>query len=264
MLGKQHKEFAIPFSIFFATSLIGILGFGLEYLLVIPIGYYFSVWCDIDQSQYAPKETRRAKALWQTLLWLIPLISACVLIYFGYNYINKIHIPEDNYKYIGYAAGTFISSILLNVFLKSKFGTFFTKHRGFTHTLIVPILLILLYNQLGKMDIKPQYEIVVKAGSIVIAGLFAGLMSHIFIDGTCRAGVPLFWPLPIIGIKKEGKHLVPVNVHWGNAVTSDPKRPGKAHRSSIIATKFWSFIFIGLTALVMFIYRANFISLLPF
>lgn len=248
MMGQQHKQFSLPWSALVVSILIGILGFGFEYLLIIPIGYYFSVWCDIDQNQYAPKETKRAKALWETLLWLIPLLSGCILGYFGYNYYKNIPIPEENYKYIGMAAGVLAASLALNFFLNSHFGTFFRKHRGFTHTLIIPILLVVLYTQLGKIDIEPQYEIVVKALSILIAGLFAGLTSHIFLDGTCEAGVPLLWP-----IYRE-------NIHWGNAITSDPKRPGKAHKSSVRATAFWSLVCYGATAVVCFIYRYNLID----
>ena len=110
------------------------------------------------------------------------------------------------------------------------------------------------------MDVEPQHEILVKAVSILIAGLFAGLTSHIFLDGTCRAGVPLLWPLPIVGIKKEGREIKEVNLHWGNAITSDPKRPGKAHKSSIRATAFWSLVCYGATAVVCFIYRFNLID----
>lgn len=248
MQGPQHKKFGISWSLLVASILIGILGFGFEYLLIIPIGYYFSVWCDIDQSVYAPKETKRAKALWETLLWLIPLLSGCILAYFGYNYYKNIPIPEENYKYIGMTAGVLVASLALNFFLNSHFGTFFRKHRGFTHTLIVPILLVVLYTQLGKMNVESQHEILVKAISILIAGLFAGLTSHIFIDGTCKAGVPLLWP-----IYRE-------NIHWGNAITSDPKRPGKAHKSSIRATAFWSLVCYGATAVVCFIYRYNLID----
>ena len=252
MMGKQHKQFSIPWCMLMASILIGILGFGFEYLLVIPIGYYFSVWCDIDQNpQYTPKETRRAKALWETMLWLIPLVSFIILAYFSYNYFNKIPIAKENYKYIGLAGGVFIISIFLNIFLKSTYGTFFRKHRGFTHTLIVPILLVVLYTQLGKMNIEPQYEILVKTGSIIIAGLFAGLTSHIFIDGTNYDGVPLLWPI----YRK--------NIHWGNSRTSDPKRPGKAHKSSIIATHLWSAVCIILTVIICFIYRTNILQYFP-
>lgn len=251
MTGPLHKQFSIPWSIMLVSILIGILGFGLEYLFIVPIGYYFSVWCDIDQNQYAPRETRRAKALWETLLWLIPLISFIILAYFGYNYFNKIPITKENYKYIGLAGGVFITSILLNIFLKSSYGTFFRKHRGFTHTLIIPILLIILYTQLGKMNVEPKYTIIIKVVSILIAGLFAGLTSHIFIDCTCRMGCPILWPL------YKG------NIHWGNAITSDPKRPGNPHKSSIRVTYLWSIICIIITVIICFVYRTNFLLYLP-
>ena len=63
-----------------------------------------------------------------------------------------------------------------------------------------------------------------------------------------KAGVPLLWP-----IYRE-------NIHWGNSRTSDPKRPGKAHKSSVRATAFWSLVCYGATVVVCFIYRYNLID----
>ena len=58
-------------------------------------------------------------------------------------------------------------------------------------------------------------------------------------------GCPIFWPI------YKG------NIHWGNAITSDPKRPGKPHKSSVIATYFWSVICIILAIVIIVLYRNN-------
>ena len=64
----------------------------------------------------------------------------------------------------------------------------------------------------------------------------------------------------ILGIKKDKKtnKLVPRNISIGKAITSDPKRPGKAHISSILYTKISSIICYILSILVIIRYLDNF------
>ena len=248
MLGIQHREFNILFSIMSAVILIGVLGFGLQFLGIIPIAIFFSTFPDIDQ-QYAPKEFRTAKLLFTTTLVAVFLLAIGVIIYFSNLFIKGQNI-SNYYKYIGLSIGILIIYILLYMYSKSKNGRFLFAHRGFTHTLILPILLLVIYYQLTKIEptIGKKYIILLKILEVFVMGIFTGLLGHIFIDGTCKAGVPILFPI-------TNKKL-----HWGNAITSDPKRPRQAHKSSIIMTKFWSIVCIIIAVIICFVFRNNIIT----
>ncbi len=249
MMGKQHREFSIPFGVMFASLLIGILGFGIEYALVVPLCWYFSVFPDIDQPGMAPKDTKRIKYLWETIMWLVPLAALVTLGYFGYR-VYKGHDVMENVKEIGIAGGIVVLGFILNLTKKSKYTKFLWGHRGFTHTLIVPIGLLVLFNQLDNISnaLDPKYSILIKASGVLIAGIFAGIVCHILLDLQCSAGVPILWP------------ITKANIHTGNAITSDPRKQGKAHISSIIYTKAWSTICIIIAAIIIIKFNGTIIE----
>ena len=84
------------------------------------------------------------------------------------------------------AAAFGVSGVIVFV-LSDKFSKtfpFLTKHRGIMHTLVLPIILLVLC----AMSNNP----VTKS---LVFGLAAGYLSHLYTDSLTKEGTPLVWPL---------------------------------------------------------------------
>lgn len=254
MQGKQHAQFGIPFGALVATILIVILGFGPQYLLIIPIAWFTSTLPDIDQVTTVPKRWRMLKFILLSLVMSVFIISVVCTCYLGYNiFIQKFEF-EEYAKYFGASLGVLCFYIICFYFLQGKNGKFLTAHRGFTHILLIPVILWLLFIQLNSINnpAMEQYQIIlIEVLKIITVGLFAGILGHQFLDLTCKAGLIWLWPI----YRKK--------ISIGNAVTSDPKHPRSAHPSSIITTYLWSAVCIILIIVICFVYRNNILQYIP-
>lgn len=66
-------------------------------------------------------------------------------------------------------------------------------HRGVTHTLVVPIILIILVRAIG-LYLGDLHYLASLLGSLIF-GFFVGWVSHIFADLFNGKGCPLLWPI---------------------------------------------------------------------
>ena len=252
MMGKQHVQFGIPFGALVATILIVILGFGPQYLLTIPIAWFTSTLPDIDQATTVPKRWRMLKFILLSLVMSVFIISVVCTGYLGYNiFIQKFEF-EEYAKYFGASLGVLCFYIICFYFLQGKNGKFLTAHRGFTHILLIPIILWLLFIQLNSINnpAMEQYQIIlIEVLKIITVGLFAGILGHQILDLTCSRGLKFLWPI-------SNK-----TIHIGNAISSDPKNPRKPHKSSVLMTNFCSLVCIILIICILIYYKQNLINL---
>lgn len=82
---------------------------------------------------------------------------------------------------------------------KFKFISKHLKHRGFTHTLVVPILLFLFTAYITTIGIPLLPEL--------LMGFGVGYIAHIVADMFNKKGVPLLWP------------VYPSHIHIGSVLT---------------------------------------------
>jgi len=256
MMGKQHSQFNIFFGILLSLVFICVLGFGPQYLLVIPIAIFTATLPDIDQARATPRRWKALKLFLSIAVVVILIISVIITVYYGYNIFTQKMNYEDAIQVFSVSFGVLIFYWICFRYLKGKEGKFLTAHRGFTHILIIPIILVLVFIQLDKLVNGPgltsNQKLLIQSGQVLIAGLFTGITGHIFLDLTCKAGVKILWPL----------YRQPISI--GNAITSDPKNPRRAHPSSIITTYIWSTVCIILSILIIYNYRFDLIRIFKF
>lgn len=91
---------------------------------------------------------------------------------------------------------------------RHKFISRMLKHRGFTHTLIIPLVLLAILFILGRY-VRLIYIIEAVLGSLVF-GILVGWVMHIFADMFNKKGVPLLYP-----ISSGHLHIATVKTrHW--------------------------------------------------
>jgi len=71
------------------------------------------------------------------------------------------------------------------------------KHRGITHTLLVPVILAFLTYFLLSMGSSTLTTVIFTSLASLVAGYNLGWLSHIAADLFNKKGVPILWPLPV-------------------------------------------------------------------
>jgi len=254
MLGPQHKQFNIPFSILISCILVGILGFSPIFFASIPVGIYTYSLCDID-AQHVPRRWKMLKTLWISLIVSIFIVSLVATGYFGYNIFTQKMNYNDVIQYFGLSLGVVLFYILCFKYNSSSKGKWLTAHRGFTHRLIVVIIPMLVFWQLNSLipNSNDKQIILIKTAQVFLAGLSTGILGHQLADLECARGIKgWLWPL-----------FPETTISIGKAISADPKDPRKPHKSSIIYTNISCVIFIILTIIILIKFGDNFIKLLP-
>lgn len=235
MTGKYHKRHNIPFGILVVLTGIVIFGFNPYYILSVPIIWFTATLPDIDQANTAPKEWKLIKNIWIAILVLLPIASIGGL---GYG----IYIKNARLTTIGVVM--LLSMLALNSYKNSKNGKFLWAHRGFTHTLIMPIILSIVFWQLNKID-----DFKVQILNIFVLGIDLGIIGHIWLDLMCKAGCPILYP------------ITNTKIHLWNAITSDKNAKDGTHISSKITTNTLCVIYVILIIFLMYQNKESVINL---
>ena len=119
---------------------------------------------------------------------IIPLLNNISLLH---GFFNPLFSPI---YFIFYMLGSIFPDIdIANSYInkKLKIPSILTKisfkHRGLLHSLMIPLILLLL-----SFLIKKQPTL-----SLILISFSLGIISHIALDSLTPSGIPLFWPLPI-------------------------------------------------------------------
>ena len=149
MIGQQHRAGTVATSTLVSTIMWKLLLFSPAVFYIIPYSYIMADSPDVDQKDTAPKNWKRLRKIITTMIAAVGVISFGYLCFTGYLIYNGSEYSLNNTII---CLIVLFSYLLIYLFSKTKEGKFLTKHRGFTHTLIIPILLGLLYYNIANIS----------------------------------------------------------------------------------------------------------------
>lgn len=185
MTGAQHKVVGIGFGIAGSYAAVTLTGdtTGATMLLGAVIGCMLP---DIDHDR--TKIGRVRKGFTDLLHNAFNVVIyggvalGCLIVLLSYLGFNKYGV--DVTKIIIGVGGILAFALVRKVLSQSDTVKWATKHRGFMHTIIVPVLLYLL-------SISSAYPL----WKYPILGCSLGYCSHLFADMLTVEGCPVLWPI---------------------------------------------------------------------
>lgn len=181
MNGTTHKAIGAATGVMIAAYGIS-KGIDLSLLAVVaaPFG---AMLPDIDHDRTVMG--RKRKKVTDTLKVVIPVVVIAFIALIVMEYIKSKNLAEAITKVLVILLPIAILVVLSKIPAVKKQWDFATKHRGFMHTLIIPIFMIIV--TAFKFD-SPILQ-------WIVIGFTGGYLSHLFADSITTEKAPLLWPI---------------------------------------------------------------------
>ena len=186
MTGKTHA--AIGFAAGLAITVYGIRQGDFSFALALVSAPTAALLPDVDHN--STKANRILKLVLNVVATAVALI-AIIGMWYVYRYIDRSYIVAGllGLAFICLVAALYLISQTRTI---RKIQKFIQKHRGFTHTLLIPIFVLI-----STVFIRDRYVV------LLLYGFVAGYASHVFSDCFTKQGCPILFPITSKKIKAK-------------------------------------------------------------
>ena len=181
MNGKTHKAIGVATGV--AVAVVGFTAGSELAPLALVTAPFGAMLPDIDHDMTAMG--RKRKKVTDTLKVIVPIAIIALLALIGAEYYSSRDLAGSITKAAFVLIPVLVLGILSKIPVVRNQWKWATKHRGFMHTLAIPIVLIVLLIK-GFDNSTLQW---------LVVGLTAGYLSHLFADSITVERCPLLWPI---------------------------------------------------------------------